>query len=187
MDFWTFFPFKQTWITFTWTVIRCYMVLWVVAFHLKSLLFQFWCLEVFWKWIFKVFILTGDIAWPNDYWKTRFGKLVPPNLCRHCVKFDAYRSSGSWYVMFLFCRGTSRDHMIKEMRDLISESPSKQVTSVFDTYMSYGCGDITFLIWHVKPQDCIIKGSCGMFSWIPSLQITTLLSLLVVRPAKVEM
>ena len=45
-------------------------------------------------------------------------------LCHYCAKFDACKSCGSAYTMFLFCGTTSRDRIIKETFDLASGSSS---------------------------------------------------------------
>lgn len=39
----------------------------------------------------------------------------------HCVKFDAYSSFGSVDIMFSFWYVTSRDHIIKEIYDLVRD------------------------------------------------------------------
>ena len=39
----------------------------------------------------------------------------------HCAKFDAYSSFGSVDIMFSFWYVRSRDHMIKEIHDLVRD------------------------------------------------------------------
>ena len=102
--------------------------------------------------------------WPHDRKDMWLWESL--NLSRHCAKFDAYRFCGSG-DMLLFCHLTSGEHMIK------------------GTYRSCEIGD-TFLFHHVKSHDLRIKGACDFVSGSPSTCFTTLLNLMLIGLAGVD-